>query len=155
MRHRFYPWSGKVPPAVEQLRRPHTAMNSTPWWLQLEKSPRSNKDPAQPKINKYFLKININFFKKSKTHFNNGWANISLDDNLGHCGFPAFRHRLHQGFGLDHSLPTQLPSPQASDNGLTRIPHTNIISGFPPAALHLSLFSQEIKYWLTIYIYIF
>jgi len=30
----------------------HTATKSNPYSLQVEKSPGSNKDPAQPKINK-------------------------------------------------------------------------------------------------------
>ena len=49
------------------IRSLHNAMKSSPHSLLLEKSPRSNKYPAQSKINK-FLKL---FFKKelSKTHY--------------------------------------------------------------------------------------
>ena len=71
----FDPWSGKIPRAMEQLspcatttepglhncgENPGTAMKSGPYSPQLEKSPHSNRDPAQPKINEtikmYFKK---------------------------------------------------------------------------------------------------
>ena len=69
-RHRFNPWSGKIRHAVEQLslctttsepvlhershhnEKPALQSESSPCSLQLEKSPYSNEDPAQPKINK-------------------------------------------------------------------------------------------------------
>ena len=53
----FNPWSGKIPHAAEQ-RSPRAATTTTQYprarTLQLEKSLHSNKDPAQPKIEKPF-----------------------------------------------------------------------------------------------------
>ena len=81
--HRFHPWSGKIPQLerlspcatllklkcptarVPQQEKPlqwkafTLQLENTRCLLQLEKSPHSNEDPAQPKINKYtklFLK---------------------------------------------------------------------------------------------------
>ena len=62
----FDPWSGKIPPAVEEARMPQLLslcarawkpqQEKAPQWeahtLQLEKSPLSNKGLAQPKVNK-------------------------------------------------------------------------------------------------------
>ena len=85
----FDPWSGKIPHAMEQLspcattigpvlrnkwgpckENPCTAMKSGPYSPQLEKSPHSNKDPAQPKINKtikmYFKKTVWRWFSNTQ-----------------------------------------------------------------------------------------
>jgi len=76
--HQFNPWSRKISYGTEQpspcattteawvssspcsttreaiaMRRPHAAIRE--WPPQLEKSPRSNKEPAQPKINKNYF----------------------------------------------------------------------------------------------------
>ena len=50
-RHRFDPWSGKIPYAEEQPSSYATTTEPVlygPHSLQLGKSPRSNEDPAQP-----------------------------------------------------------------------------------------------------------
>ena len=66
MKHRFYPWSGKIPHPLEQLSlgattteacvpRAHAVQQEKPpqWEAhapQLEKSPHSNEDPKQVKM---------------------------------------------------------------------------------------------------------
>ena len=54
-RHNYWAWAPRVPALQAReattMRSPCTSMKRNPCSPQLEKSPRSNKDPTQPKIN--------------------------------------------------------------------------------------------------------
>ena len=53
-KHKRRNYWGSVPWSLySAIRSLSNAMKSSPCYLQLEKSPCSNKDPAQPKINKF------------------------------------------------------------------------------------------------------
>ena len=109
-----------------------TAVKSSPQFLQLEKSPQSDKDPIQPKINKILINL-INYIKKIFTIFRLEWCSDqfslvaelcpTLCDPMNHStpGLPVHHHlpeftqtHVHQvGDAIQPSHPLSSPSPPA------------------------------------------